>query len=68
MTYVAAYLLGVITFGVFMLMKLRHRTPAPTLYRRKNRDRLPEVVPIPVVDAGVGGIRYEHLGMTGFEE
>lgn len=76
MTCIAAYLLGVISFGVFILVVLLrvHRTPPPTL-RRRNRDRLPEVrnvPPMPVCrvadDAEIGGIRYEHLGMTGLEE
>jgi hypothetical protein len=73
--YIAAYLLGLLSFGVFMLVKLRHRTPPPTLHRRKNRDRLPEVhnvPPMPVCkvarDAEVGGIEYRFMGATGLEE
>ncbi|MFM0141757.1 hypothetical protein [Paraburkholderia sp. RL18-085-BIA-A] len=78
--YIAAYLLGVLSFGAFMLVMLLrvHRTPPPVLRRRKNRDRLPEVrnvPPMPVCKvareadfAEVGGISYQWLGVTGSEQ
>jgi hypothetical protein len=74
--YIAAYLLGVITFGAFMIVMLLrvHRTPPPTLHRRKNRDRLPEVrnvPPMPVCkvarDPEVGAIDYQWINLTGEE-
>lgn len=53
---------------VFLVALHRPRYEAPTLNRRRNRDRpVAEVVPSWEQNE-VGGIRYEHLGMTGLEE
>jgi hypothetical protein len=69
------YALGVASMCGLVGLYLLHRPRyvAPTM--RRHRDRLPEVhnvPPMPVCkparDAEVGGIRYEHLGMTGLEE
>jgi hypothetical protein len=71
MTYIACYLLGVISFGIFMLVMLLrvHRTPPPTFkHRRANRDK-PFVDVQPVWErSDVGGIEYRFMGTTGLEE
>ncbi|HEX8894445.1 MAG TPA: hypothetical protein VF783_14035 [Terriglobales bacterium] len=54
-------------FVAFMVLGLVGRKPvAPTMHRRKYRDLpLPETKPSWAEE--VGGVRYEHLGMTGEE-
>jgi hypothetical protein len=73
MTYIAAYLLGVISFGILMLVLLillhRPRYTAPT--RRRNRDRLPEVRNVPAMPvckvAREEGEPIRMYGVTGEE-
>ena len=73
---VAFYGLGVFNCAVLAAVYLLHRPRYVAPTKRRNRGRLPEVrhepPPMPVCkvakDAEVGGIRYEHLGMTGLEE
>jgi hypothetical protein len=66
---IVGYAIGVASMCGLVGLCLLHRPRyvAPTLRRR----RLPEVLnvpPMPVRGAEMGGIRYEHLGMTGLEE
>lgn len=67
--YIAAYLLGALSFGAFMLwllVKLHPKATPPTLHRRKNRDR-----PIPYIPPAwerEEGVDYKWLGITGMEE
>lgn len=68
---IASYLLGALSFGAFMLwllVKLHPKVTPPTLHRRANRDRLPEVGDVPPVpSAEVGGIDYQWINLTGEE-
>lgn len=69
MTCIACYLAGALTFGLLMMVVLMrtHKTPPPTLHhRRKNRDAaVPPTAPSWEREEGV---RYEFLGITGYEE
>lgn len=73
---IAAYLLGAISFGVFVLVVLvkLHKRPAPppTLAnRRKNRDaRTKEVAPWNKGEAEPSepGVRYEWINIAGESE
>jgi hypothetical protein len=73
---VGFYGLGVFNCAVFAAVYLLHRPRyvAPTMHRRANRDRLPEVrdvPPMPVCKPSpeeVGGIEYRFMGATGLEE
>lgn len=63
------FVLGVFALGLLVFLVILHkpRPSAPTL-RRRNRERpVPYVAPSWEQDE-LGGIRYEHLGMTGLEE
>ncbi|MBB5414086.1 hypothetical protein [Paraburkholderia atlantica] len=56
-----------IAFCVLGALLLAHRAPPVTLQRRKYRDA-PDRQPEAATTAEVGGVRYEHLGMTGYEQ
>ena len=64
--FLAGFLLGIFACGVLAFLLAVHRQPAPTLHRRKNRDR-----PVPYIPPAwerEEGVRYEFLGQTGMEE
>jgi hypothetical protein len=64
------YALGVASMCGLVGLYLLHRPRyvAPTMHRRANRDKPLPVVQPPWEREEVGGIRYEHLGMTVLEE
>ena len=75
--FLAGFLLGIFACGVLAFLLAVHRHPAPTLHRRKNRDRpIPERNLFEELKEGIGelermreeGVRYEFLGQTGMEE
>lgn len=61
----ASFIWGAFIAATLLIIFGGPRYVAPTK-RRKNRDRKPEVTS--AEPAEVGGIRYEHLGITGLEE
>lgn len=72
---VAFYGLGVFNCAVLAAVYLLHRPRyvAPTMHNRRGLPPVkqePPTMPVCKVakHAEVGGIRYEHLGMTGLEE
>lgn len=72
---IAGYLLGIFSVLILAALYLLHRPRyvAPTKHRRQGLQSVKqEPQPMPnckvAKDAEVGGIRYEHLGMTGLEE
>lgn len=65
---VVGTLLGAIAFGVFAILLLAHKRPAPppTFHHRRFRDLpVPETVPSWEKEEGV---QYRFMGVTGSEE
>ena len=72
---IVGYALGVASMCGLVGLYLLHRPRyvAPTMHRRQSLQSVKqEPQPMPdckvAKDAEVGGIRYEHLGITGLEE
>ncbi|MEX3933294.1 hypothetical protein AB4Y32_16075 [Paraburkholderia phymatum] len=76
--FAAGFLLGASAFGMLAILMIAHRPPSITKASRKpvdvqythrqyrdaegrREDRLPRVQPLD--EAGVGGIRYEFMGV-----
>lgn len=68
--YIAAYLLGALSFGAFMLyllVKLHPKATPPTKFHRRWSDRT-VCEAAPPLEREDAGIQYRFMGTTGLEE
>lgn len=67
---IVGFILGIFALGLLGALVVLHRPRyvAPTKHRRANRDKLLPPVQPPWEREEVGGIEYQFLGITGFED
>jgi hypothetical protein len=60
------FILGIFALGLLIFLVILHRPryEAPTLSRRRNRDRVPEVV---TQEPEKGAVDYRFINLTGLE-